>query len=77
MDFKISEKMQATLELVDEFVDKELLPLEQDYLTLDFKDLLPTLAKKREMVKKWSYGDQTFQRNSEGWDFPWLITVFF
>jgi len=52
MDFKISEKMQATLELVDEFVDKELLPLEQDYLTLDFKDLLPTLAKKREMVKK-------------------------
>lgn len=33
MDFQISEDTQTILELINEFVDKELLPLEQDFYT--------------------------------------------
>jgi alkylation response protein AidB-like acyl-CoA dehydrogenase len=34
MDFEISEKMQAILEMMNEFVDKELIPLEPEYLNV-------------------------------------------
>ncbi len=33
MDFSIPEKMQVILEMINEFVDKELIPLENEYLT--------------------------------------------
>ncbi|MBF0226915.1 MAG: acyl-CoA dehydrogenase family protein [Desulfobacterales bacterium] len=52
MDFGISEKMQVVLEMVNEFVDKELIPLEPDFINKDFLDMLPVLREKREMVKK-------------------------
>ena len=32
MDFEISDKMQAILEMMNEFVDKELIPLEPEFL---------------------------------------------
>ena len=33
MDFNISEKMKTILAMIDEFVDKELIPLEKVKLT--------------------------------------------
>ena len=47
MDFEISEKMKAILEMMNEFLDKELIPLEPEYLKRNFVDLLPELEEKR------------------------------
>ena len=33
MDFTVSEKMKTILGMIDEFVDKELIPLEPEFLT--------------------------------------------
>ncbi|MCB2186873.1 MAG: acyl-CoA dehydrogenase family protein [Deltaproteobacteria bacterium] len=52
MDFAISEKMQTILELINEFVDKELVPLESAFLLRPWEELVPVLAEKREMVKQ-------------------------
>jgi acyl-CoA dehydrogenase len=52
MDFQISEKMQVILEMMNEFVDKELIPLEPEFLNREFVDLLPVLQEKRQMVRK-------------------------
>ena len=52
MDFQLSEKMEAALGLIDEFVNAELVPMETAFLTKDFRTLLPAIEKKREMVKK-------------------------
>ena len=52
MDFQLSEKMEAALGLIDEFVNAELVPMETAFLTKDFRTLLPAIEKKREMVKR-------------------------
>ncbi|HQQ49882.1 MAG TPA: acyl-CoA dehydrogenase family protein, partial [Spirochaetota bacterium] len=52
MDFEISDKMKSILELIDEFVDKELIPLEQEFVNNDVKAMMPVLEDKRNMVKK-------------------------
>jgi alkylation response protein AidB-like acyl-CoA dehydrogenase len=52
MDFTVSEKMQVILEMINEFVDKELIPLESEFLNREFVDLLPQLEDKRRMVKQ-------------------------
>jgi len=52
MDFSISDKVKAVLEMINEFVDKELIPLETEFLNKDFRQLLPVIAEKRKMVKK-------------------------
>lgn len=52
MDFEIPEKTQLIIGMIDEFVDKELIPLEPEFLNGSFKDLLPALEEKRAMVKK-------------------------
>ncbi len=52
MNFEISDKMKTIIEMIDEFVEKELIPLEGEFLFKDFRDLLPLLQEKREMVKK-------------------------
>jgi len=52
MDFQVSEKMQAVIAMMTEFVDKELIPLEPEFLRKDFRELLPELAEKRRMVKQ-------------------------
>jgi alkylation response protein AidB-like acyl-CoA dehydrogenase len=52
MDFAISEKTQAVLGMIDEFVEKELIPLEPEFLTKTFRQMLPVLEEKRRMVKK-------------------------
>jgi alkylation response protein AidB-like acyl-CoA dehydrogenase len=52
MDFSISEKMQTVLGMIDEFVDKELIPLEPEFLTTPSKKMIPTIETKRKLVKQ-------------------------
>lgn len=52
MDFTISEKMTTILGMINEFVDKELIPLEPEFVTTEFRDMLPALEEKRRMVKQ-------------------------
>jgi alkylation response protein AidB-like acyl-CoA dehydrogenase len=52
MDFSVSEKMQAVLGLIGEFVTRELIPLEREFLSRDFRALLPILEEKRRLVKR-------------------------
>jgi len=52
MDFSVSEKMQIILSMIDEFVIKELIPLEKDYLADNMKVLMPALEEKRAMVRQ-------------------------
>ena len=52
MDFAISEEMKTVLGMIDEFVEKELLPLEHEFLASDFQEMLPLLEEKRRMVKQ-------------------------
>ena len=52
MDFTISEKMQTILGMINEFVDKELIPMEPKFLTNSFRDMLPELEAKKKMVKQ-------------------------
>ncbi|MCK5837252.1 MAG: acyl-CoA dehydrogenase family protein, partial [Desulfobacula sp.] len=52
MDFKISDKIQTIVEMINEFVEKELIPLEPEFLAKKFKELLPLLREKQDLVKK-------------------------
>lgn len=52
MDFAISEKLQVITGMMNEFVAKELIPLEPELLRRPFRDLLPVLEEKRAMVKQ-------------------------
>ena len=52
MDFELSEKMQVILGMIDEFVEKELIPLEPEFLRRPFGELLPVIAEKRRMVRQ-------------------------
>jgi len=52
MDFAVSDRMKTIVDMINEFVDKELIPLEHDFLAKDFSLLEPVLAEKRRMVKQ-------------------------
>jgi alkylation response protein AidB-like acyl-CoA dehydrogenase len=52
MNFAISEKMQTILGMIDEFVGRELVPMEQEFLRAPFRSLLPEIEKKRAKVKQ-------------------------
>ncbi len=52
MDFAISDRMTTIIGMINEFVDKELIPLEHDFLTKDFELLEPVLEEKRQIVKQ-------------------------
>ena len=52
MDFTITEKMQVIIGMMREFVEKELIPLEPEFLRKEFRDLLPELEEKRRIVKQ-------------------------
>lgn len=52
MDFTLSDKMKIILEMIDEFVKKELIPLEHEFLTRPTSELLPAIREKQAMVKK-------------------------
>ncbi len=52
MDFSVSPKMQTIIGMINEFVEKELIPLEAEFITQDFRAMLPVLREKQAMVKK-------------------------
>jgi alkylation response protein AidB-like acyl-CoA dehydrogenase len=54
MDFSISDKMQTILGMINEFVDKELIPLENEYLAQDrnTKTFEKTIKEKQQKVKQ-------------------------
>ncbi len=52
MDFAISDKMQTVIGMIDEFVERELMPLEPLLLQGHFEELEPELERRRRMVKQ-------------------------
>jgi len=52
MDFEVPDKIKVITDMIDEFVDKEVIPLEPEYLTKTFREILPVIEQKRSMVKK-------------------------
>ncbi|MEA3470835.1 MAG: acyl-CoA dehydrogenase family protein, partial [Thermodesulfobacteriota bacterium] len=52
MDFTMPEKVKVITDMMDEFVDRELIPLEPEFMNKSFRDMLPVLAEKRRMVKQ-------------------------
>ncbi|MCP4688591.1 MAG: acyl-CoA dehydrogenase [Desulfobacterales bacterium] len=52
MDFGVSDKMRTIIDMINEFIDKEIIPLEAEFLARDFNEMLPRLKEKQEMVKK-------------------------
>ena len=52
MDFLIPERTQIIVEMMDEFVKKELYPLEKDLDSDDYPAFEKELHKKREIVKQ-------------------------
>jgi alkylation response protein AidB-like acyl-CoA dehydrogenase len=52
MDFTVSDKMQAIVGMMNEFVAKELIPLEPEFLRKSFREMIPVLEEKRRMVRQ-------------------------
>ena len=52
MDFNVSEKMQAVVGMMNEFVEGELIPLEPEFLTKSFRQMEPVMEGKRQMVRQ-------------------------
>jgi len=52
MDFEVSDKIKVITGMIDEFIDKEIIPLEPEFLTKTFREMLPVLEEKRSMVKR-------------------------
>ena len=66
MDFAISDRMKTILGMIDEFVDKELIPLEPEFVTTEFRDMLPVLSEKRAMVKQMELWGPNIPKNLGG-----------
>ena len=52
MDFTVSERLQTILDMMKEFAEKELIPMEQEFVDRGFMDMLPEIEEKRELVRK-------------------------
>ncbi|PIP40461.1 MAG: acyl-CoA dehydrogenase, partial [Desulfobacterales bacterium CG23_combo_of_CG06-09_8_20_14_all_51_8] len=52
MDFTITEKMKVILEMINEFVDKELIPLEPAFLAGNEAELAPVILEKQKKVRQ-------------------------
>ncbi len=62
MDFEPGERSRAILETVGHFVADEIVPLEPDFLSRPFSELLPALEEKRSAVRElglWAPGHPT------------------
>jgi acyl-CoA dehydrogenase len=52
MDFEVPDKIKVITSMMDEFVEKELIPLEPEFLHKTFREMLPVIEEKRTMVRK-------------------------
>ncbi len=55
MDFSLSEKTQTMLTMIDEFVTKDLVPMEEAFLRKPFRELLPEIEQD---PSRWSRASQ-------------------
>ena len=72
MDFHMSDRIQTIVSMIDEFVDKELIPLEPEFMTRSFKEMLPVLREKQAMVKKMELWAPNFPSDCGGMGLPLL-----
>ena len=66
MDFSISDKMKTILEMVNEFVDRELIPLEPEFNTRGFREMLPIIREKQEKVRQMELWAPNFPEDCGG-----------
>jgi alkylation response protein AidB-like acyl-CoA dehydrogenase len=52
MDFSLSQKMETVLGMTREFVARELIPMEPEFLRAPFRTLLPSIERRRAKVKQ-------------------------
>ena len=52
MNFEIPEKTKVILEMTQEFMEREVYPLEPHFVGKKFRDMLPEIERCRDMVKK-------------------------
>ncbi|MCP4749556.1 MAG: acyl-CoA dehydrogenase [Proteobacteria bacterium] len=52
MSFEPSEKLQTILDMMNDFVDKEIIPMEREFHGKGFSTIEPEIEKKRDMVRK-------------------------
>ena len=57
MDFTVSGKMQTIIAMMDEFVEKELIALEPDFLGRPLQDLWPVLEEKLKLIYSAALGE--------------------
>jgi hypothetical protein len=76
MDFAISEKMKTILEMVNEFVDRELIPMEPEMARLGFREMLPVIKEKQKKSGRWNYGHRISRKIAGDWGCLWWIMVF-
>ena len=52
MDFAVSERLQTILEMIQEFIEKELIPREAQFAVMDFSEMEPEIEDLRKMVRQ-------------------------
>lgn len=75
MSFEPSEKLQIILNMINEFVDKELVPMEHDFLTKGFNAMEPELEKKRDMVRQMELWAPLHPKEYGGMGLPLMETA--
>ncbi len=66
MDFNVPEKMRTILDMMREFVKKELIPLEAEFRTKTWEELKDKVKEKQEMVKKMELWAPNFPKEIGG-----------
>jgi alkylation response protein AidB-like acyl-CoA dehydrogenase len=51
MDFSIPENTQSMIRVIRDLMQKEVYPLEREFLSASFREMLPVLAEKRQRIK--------------------------
>jgi alkylation response protein AidB-like acyl-CoA dehydrogenase len=66
MDFRVSDKIKTIVDSINEFIDKELIPLEPEFVTGDFNEMEPVIKEKQAMVKKMGLWAPNFPEDCGG-----------
>ncbi|MGM0418430.1 MAG: acyl-CoA dehydrogenase family protein [Thermodesulfobacteriota bacterium] len=66
MDFRVSDKIKTIVDSINEFIDKELIPIEPEFISGDFYEMEPLIKEKQEMVKKMGLWAPNFPEDCGG-----------
>ncbi|MBT6614834.1 MAG: acyl-CoA dehydrogenase, partial [Deltaproteobacteria bacterium] len=75
MAFEPSEKLQAILDMINEFVDKELIPMEAEMKGKEFFAFEGELEKKRQMVRDMELWAPLHPKEFGGMELPLMDTA--